>query len=96
MISDATIKISIWLICGGNTIYYPWNKSDHFAKGDNAYNVVAFENSDDFYDTSIEFGGEMTPEFWQGKTCYLDFRFGKNANKVSATFDDFQIVYPED
>ena len=91
--TDGTSKISINLNCGGTQKFYNWNGTAFINGTQNTYNVV---NLTSMTETGIVFGtNDMTAAFWNGKTCKLEFKQGKEA-AFDITVDDFQIVYPED
>ena len=94
ILTDGTSKVSINLNCGGTQKFYNWNStSETFVNAaNNTYNVV---NETSMKKVTIVFGTEIDADYWQGKTCKLEFKYGKNA-AYDVTVDDFQIVYPED
>ena len=93
--TDRTSKISINLNCG-TTLNYNWNTTNKiFAKeGNNQYRVVDLGDTD-MHQMSIDLTTSVDAAFWQGKTCKIEFKYGKNA-AYDITVDDFQFVYPED
>ena len=95
--TDRSVKISIWLYCGGKNKQYPWNTTDGvFKNASNTYKAVDLGDTNMHDNVKIVFGNEITNDFWQGKKCYFQFKFAGDADKRWATFDDFQFVYPED
>ena len=97
--TDTKVKMSLQLCCANTcgTNYYPWNKNEGaFTNANNNYNdPVTFGNTDFKYNTEIRFGSEVADSFWQGKECYIEFRYGGDSNEVWAKFDNFTIVPAE-
>ena len=96
---DNKLTISILLDCGENSkSYYKWNKTEHYFEPNNQFQYknleINFGNSnlnDTWIDTSA-----ITAENWNGKTCYLEFKFGEDKNNNRwAIFDDITIVPAE-
>ena len=95
---DNKLTISILLDCGENSkFYYKWNTTGKYFER-NTQNQFAYKNleinlggnvlKDTWIDTSA-----ITAENWNGKTCYLEFKFGGNASDDRwAIFDDITIV----
>ena len=93
ILTDGTSKVSINLNCSNTQKIYNWNGTAFINATQNAYNPV---NKTSMTEVSIVFGtDDMTADFWNGKTCKLEFKYGKNA-AYNVTVDNFQIVYPED
>ena len=96
--TDGEVRISIGLHCGSQEWKYIWDvdNKDHFkSNGSHQYKAVDFED-EAFHPTWIDTSDITDPALWNGKTCYLEIRYGSNSTAVSAKFDDFQIVYPVD
>ena len=89
--TGALSKIASELVCGENSLKYKYaDETKTFIKSSNySYNQIEIS---DWTGISIEFGDEMTEDFWRNQLCRLSFRTGSGAD-FDVSFDDFRIIY---
>ena len=89
--TGALSKIASELVCGENSLKYKYaDDTKTFIKSSNySYNQIEIS---DWTGISIEFGDEMTEDFWRNQLCRLSFRTGSGAD-FDVSFDDFRIIY---
>ena len=89
--TGALSKIASELVCGENSLKYKYaDDTKTFIKSSNySYNQIEIS---DWTGISIEFGDEMTEDFWRNQLCRLSFRTGSGAD-FDVSFDDFKIIY---
>ncbi|MBO4440500.1 hypothetical protein J5834_00060 [bacterium] len=84
-------KFAAELVCGENSLKYKYvDETKTFVKSANySYNQIEFAA---WTTVSVEFGEEMTADFWRERMCRLAFRTGSGAD-FDVSFDDFRIIY---
>ena len=89
--TGAVSKIAAELVCGETSLKYKYiDETKTFVKSGNySYNQIELPS---WTTLSIEFGEEMTSEFWQEQLCRLSFKTGSGLD-FDASFDDFRIIY---
>ena len=89
--TGAVSKIAAELVCGETGLKYKYiDETKTFVKSGNySYNQIELPS---WTTLSIEFGEEMTSEFWQEQLCRLSFKTG-SALDFDVSFDDFRIIY---
>lgn len=93
--ASSTSKISINLRCGdtGTTedkkyLAYNWKQDlkSFVYSGNNAYDFVNLEDNE-YHEVAVVFGDKLTEEFWRGKICRIEFKYGRKKEEPSADFD---------
>ena len=89
--TGAVSKIAAELVCGETSLKYKYiDETKTFVKSGNySYNQIELPS---WTTLSIEFGEEMTSEFWQEQLCRLSFKTGSGLD-FDVSFDDFRIIY---
>ena len=89
--TDKTSKISINLNCGGTRKFYNWSDGAFVNAGNNQYAAVDFGNTT-MNTVTIDLTTSVDATFWNGKTCKIEFKYGKNA-AYYIMVDNFEFIY---